>query len=340
MAELTEMDYYAALGIEPKQPDAASPGQGSDSSANGGGDKAGEKEQEVAEPHDTNDTTGGGPEAFEDEDDSTETPPQLPAGDSSIQEGAGAAVEDKKPQSKEERAKFAAARRKAETDAAVEAALKAEREKLTALIKRAGLKNPDGQGAEVDSLDGLEKYVNAQDDAEFQRKLKTGKLTREDIAAAAAVAGQKPGTDAAEQKNAGAGDPDGFEDKVRRELGQIHELDETVVSTADLKKMPDFAQFKAYVEGGKSFYQAFVQLTKDRAKASADALAVETAKKAQQQALNLARSKEHLTKTDQRGAGAVQVPKDVAEMYRAFNPDMSDADMQKNYQKYINDTRK
>ena len=45
--------------------------------------------------------------------------------------------------------------------------------------------------------------------------------------------------------------------------------------------------------------------------------------------------KDHLTKTAGRGTPAIEVPKDVKESYRMLNPGMTDADIEKAYQKFM-----
>ena len=41
--------------------------------------------------------------------------------------------------------------------------------------------------------------------------------------------------------------------------------------------------------------------------------------------------KQHMGQTKERGAGAVSVPADVKEMYRALNPGITDAEIQTHY---------
>ena len=69
--------------------------------------------------------------------------------------------------------------------------------------------------------------------------------------------------------------------------------------------------------------------------ANYDALTQRAAEASRQAAISKAKSKEHLTATTQRGAGAVSVPDDVKAEYLAFNPDATEAEIQKHYQKYM-----
>jgi len=69
--------------------------------------------------------------------------------------------------------------------------------------------------------------------------------------------------------------------------------------------------------------------------ANYDTLTSSTAAASRQAAINAAQSKQHLSQTTTRGAGAVSVPADVKEAYRAFNPNATDAEIQQHYNKYV-----
>ena len=47
--------------------------------------------------------------------------------------------------------------------------------------------------------------------------------------------------------------------------------------------------------------------------------------------LHLLQGKQHMGQTKERGAGAVSVPAEVKEMYRALNPGATDAEIQAHY---------
>lgn len=115
--------------------------------------------------------------------------------------------------------------------------------------------------------------------------------------------------------------------KVDEQLREITALDPSVKSLADLSKMPTYPQFYELVRRGNTLTDAFRL-------ANFDALAQRAAAGARQAAVNNARSKEHLAETKTRGGGAVSVPADVREQYKFFNPDATDEEIQKHYQKY------
>lgn len=115
--------------------------------------------------------------------------------------------------------------------------------------------------------------------------------------------------------------------KVDEQLREIAALDPNVKSLADLSKMPTFSQFYELVRRGNTLTDAFKL-------ANFDALAQRTAAGARQAAVSSARSKEHLAETKTRGGGAVSVPAEVREQYRLFNPDATEEEIQKHYQRF------
>lgn len=114
--------------------------------------------------------------------------------------------------------------------------------------------------------------------------------------------------------------------RLDEQLREISAIDPSVKSLADLAKMPTYPRFYELVQRGNTLTDAFRL-------ANFDALAQRSAAGARQAAVNAARSKEHLEQTKTRGTGAVSVPADVREQYRLFNPDATDEEIQKHYQK-------
>lgn len=114
--------------------------------------------------------------------------------------------------------------------------------------------------------------------------------------------------------------------RLDEQLREISAIDPSVKSLADLAKMPTYPRFYELVQRGNTLTDAFRL-------ANFDALAQRSAAGARQAAVNAARSKEHLEQTKTRGTGAVSVPADVREQYRLFNPDATEAEIQKHYQK-------
>jgi hypothetical protein len=65
--------------------------------------------------------------------------------------------------------------------------------------------------------------------------------------------------------------------------------------------------------------------------ANFEALTSSTAAATRQAAINSMQGKQHMGQTKERGTGAVSVPADVKEMYRALNPGATDAEIQAHY---------
>ena len=102
----------------------------------------------------------------------------------------------------------------------------------------------------------------------------------------------------------------------------------------DLLSMPGAKAFYDLVRKGNSFLDAYRLANFDR-------LTTARAEAARQQALNNARGKDHLTGTGTpQGTGAATVPPDVKAEYLAFNPDATDAEIQKHYNRYMEKQRK
>lgn len=115
--------------------------------------------------------------------------------------------------------------------------------------------------------------------------------------------------------------------RLEEQIREIGAIDPSIKSVADLAKMPTYPRFYELVQRGNTFTDAFRL-------ANFDALAQRSAAGARQAAVNSARSKEHLAETRTRGTGAVSVPAEVREQYKFFNPDATEEEIQKHYQKH------
>ena len=233
---------------------------------------------------------------------------------------------DKAPQTKEERAKFAAARRQAEKDAAVEAARKAERERMNAIIKELGIAPKEG-AKPLETVEELEAYRKDLAARRLSKKIVDGTATAEDFAAVTPKDARLPvdtGKDA-ETTTPATTNEDAI---IAAQIAEIHALDGSVSTIDDLLKMPNAKAFGDYVRKGNSFVDAYKLANMDKLLASAR-------ESASASAINKARSKDHLTATETRGSGAVSVPADELALYRELMPDASEADIIKHYNKYI-----
>lgn len=302
MADFTEQQVFDALGLGEQEQEAAAPAPGGEDTDPESG-KPGEQEKD-----------GGKPAA----------------------EGAG----KKRPMTEEQRKEAAAQRRRAETqaaiDKAVEEAVKAEKDRskaeMDAFFAAAALKNTI-TGKPITNMEEFNAWKQAFEAAKLQKDLKAGRLTPE---ALQKVIEQTPAMQQVQQMVQRQDEQqrqqaqEAAQVRVDQEIAEIHKLDPSISSVKDLLTMPKAKEFYALVKKGNSFLDAFRL-------ANFETLAAKRADAARQQAMNNARSKDHLTATGgQRGAGAAQVPPDEMAMFRLLNPGATDAEIQAYYNKQKN----
>lgn len=344
MAEITEQRIYDAFGLGAKEQEPANPApeETPAPSQEGAGGKVpewhelpvngkaanGQPKQEIAAPA----GEGAGQEGQEPT--QRQEPVQQP------EEGGEeppAPAEQPGEQTEEQRREHAAQRRREEQQAAVNAAVqKALQEERTrsqaemdAFFAAAGLKNTI-TGEPITNMEQFRAWREAFDAARLQRDLKAGKLTPETLndaisknptVKAAAEIVRKGQEDQRRQEMAAA------QARVDAELKEIQKLDPSIREIRDLVSMPTAKEFYDLVKKGNSFLDAFRLANYDR-------LTAQAAEAAKQQAQNLARSKEHLTSTQAKGAGAATVPAEELAMFRQFNPGATEAEIQAYYNKY------
>ena len=276
------------------------------------------------------------------------TPEADTTGDSAGENEAEVAEQpaEEKQQSAEENARYAAARRKAEQErdaaiaqtrraqeTAVRQAVEAERnraqEEWNRFFATAQLKNTL-TGQPITNREEFDRWAADFADAKLQKDLKDGKLTREGlrqmISQTPEVQNLRRAQEAAQRQQAAA-----RQQQQRlvldEQITEINKIDPSVKTVSDLMQRPEYRQIYANVQKGLSIVDAFKL-------ANYDSLTQANAAKARQAALNAANSKEHMAPTQTRGAGAVTVPKDVKEMYRLYNPEATDAEIQAHYNRY------
>lgn len=327
MADISETRIYEALGLSAPNTLGAEGGQAqepaapADTQAQSGSAAEGAQGQEVAAPaqaepegakegaHQEPDADGGGTEGGDD----GSMPPE--------QRRANAARRRQKEQQEA-------------VNAAVEAALEAERNKanaqMQAFFAKAGLKDTF-TGESITNMEQFEQWSRKFEQAKLEQDLKKGKLTPESLATAignhpvmqqAAQAMQQQEQQRRQQER------EVDQARIQTEIQEIGKLDASIKTVQDLLNMPRAKEFYDFVGKGYSFLDAYRL-------ANFDALTARTAEAAKQQALNNARGKDHLNATgNPRGEGAMQVPaKDMA-MFRMFNPNATEAEIQVYYNKY------
>ena len=292
---MEENEIYAALDLEQPQgeteQDTADPA-----------DLTGDKEQETADPAQDNDATE--PKADQ--------------------------PEEPKEQTKEERAKFAAQRRKAEMDAAIKDAVdkanKANQEQWERFFREAGIPNPANNGEPLKSLDEFEDYLKWRDAASIADKAQKGEMTEAEIRDTIDRRAEERAKELARKYTAEQMEAD---TRIKDQISKIHAMDPSINTIQDLLTMENGAAFRKYVQKGNDFVDAYYL-------ANRDAIERQRADEAARQAVNSARSKDHLTATKTKGSGGlVDVPSSEMALFRELMPDAKPSDIKAYYNKYL-----
>lgn len=111
---------------------------------------------------------------------------------------------------------------------------------------------------------------------------------------------------------------------AEQQVKEISKLDPSIKTMDDLAKMENYPAFYEKVKGGASLVDAFKLVNFDRLTGQAAAAAGQAAR-------NAAKGKAHLDQTQSRGKGAAPVPAEVREMYRMMNPDATEEEISRHY---------
>lgn len=293
--------------------------------------ETGEKGQEVADPAEATEEGAQGAEEQElaDPAEADEDGSSVPDGEIS-EDGVDTDTDagESQQQSPAERARFAAARRKAEAqrDAAVKAAREeANREAQRVLdetIASLGIEDPF-LGKPIKTKAEYDAYRAAAAEDQRKQMLRRSGMSdqeyREFVDSLPEVQAAKAAAEAA--KTAAA------KQKVDEQLTEIAKMDPSVKTLQDLAKTENYRKVYDLVKRGYDLEDAYKL-------ANFDALRKTSAEASRQAAMNAAAGKAHMSATASRGVGAVSVPSDVADMYRVFDPEISDAEIQKHYARY------
>lgn len=313
--ELTEQQVYSALGLT----------AGNEQESGEPAPEAERVEETASEPVESE---GASESQAEDIGQESDTGDETPSADTRDTEAE---------QTAEERRENAARRRRAEQreaiDRAVERARQEERDaaekNLSEFFATANLKNTV-TGEPIRSMEEFREWKKSYDAAKLQKDLKVGRLTPETLEQAIAA---NPTVKRAEEiirqneEAKLAQERQVAQARVEAEIQEIHKLDPSINSVRDLVSMPNSKEFYSLVKRGNSFLDAYRLANFDRITAA-------KAEQARQQALNNARSKDHLrTVGGQRGSGALTVPADEMAMFKAINPGATEAQIQAYYNK-------
>lgn len=119
-----------------------------------------------------------------------------------------------------------------------------------------------------------------------------------------------------------------IQSQIERDVREISRYDPTVKSAADLHGRPEYGELCRMVGQGYTLADAWKLK-------NMEAISRQEIEAAKQSALNSLRGKQHLAQSVSRGIGAAPVPPEVAEQYRVLMPDISDAEIQRDYNEYL-----
>lgn len=253
---------------------------------------------------------------------------------------------EKSQQDKEKRARAAKSRRQAQQRRAVEEAIAQERaeedRRWKEFFATAGLKSPV-DGKPITTREEYEAYQRAVEERRIRQNLQKGQLLPEDIEAIVrkTIAQTKDTVQEKRQESApdrmAAEGREVTQEQVDAELEEIRRLDPEMVDLKTILESETGEEFRAAVSRGASFLEAFKLANFDRLRQKASA---ETARRAEQAAMNKARSKDHLQTSRTSGSGNVAVPADVKEMYRYLMPGKTDAEIMEHYNRTLREKKK
>lgn len=303
--EMTEESWRSALGL------SGTDGAATVTQADTG---SGETEQEAAAPAEA---------------EATETAQEA--------EAAEPDLSGKPKQSREENARQAKARREREQQEAIEAAVKAEREKFAEQLKAARLPDPTRRGEYLQSMEDLDgvskaramrnaaKAINDNGDltadelTELLSNSESGRAMLALVAEAEAAKAEAEAQAAAQIRNAG--------------VNEISMIDPTIKSYDDLAASEEYETFRGYVlNNGLSWADAWKLAAGER-------IGKHAAAAARQRTLNQLSGKAHMAAPGGNGGEGVDLPASVEAQYRALFPGMSHEQMLRKYNDYLRNTK-
>ena len=251
--------------------------------------------------------------AGENEQESAEPAPETAAEGENEQAHAEPAPAEQTP---EQNAAFAAARRRAEAQAAARS--QAEKDALVERIYR-GQNNPY-TGRPIRSVRDLNEYEQQyQQDQMRQAGIDPGVLNQ--------MIENNPAVQQAKVMTARMRQEAG-QRALEEQISEIGKIDPSVTDFQTLVQHPNFQQFDARVRQGYSLVDAFKL-------ANYDQITGKKAAAAKQQALNSVNGKNHLNPTKSAGTGDdVVVPEETMAMYRSAFPNWTKQQIIEDYKKH------
>ena len=251
--------------------------------------------------------------AGENEQESAETAPETAAEGANEQAHAEPAPAEQTP---EQNAAFAAARRRAEAQAAHRAQM--EKDALVARIYQ-GQTNPYTNRPIMSERDLMEYEQQYQADQIRQAGIDPGMINR--------MIEQNPVVQQARATTARVRQEEA-QKAMEAQIAEISKLDPSVTDFNSLVRHPNFQQFDQMARRGYSLVDAFKL-------ANYDQITGKKAAAAKQQAMNQVNGKSHLNATKSGGAGEdISIPDEEMEYFRNFFPDLSKKQIMEKYKKF------
>ena len=197
---------------------------------------------------------------------------------------------------------------------------RAHDEELQAVFEALGLKDGDGN-----PISDMEAYRRNQEQAQvkkLERDLQSGKLTMEGLQAALSnLPGVKAVVDAAEKVTQEAG-RDKFIAQREMQLAQIRKMNPNIKSINDIVEMSTGQEFLKAVNSGCDFVMAYKV-------ANHEAIVKQARDAGAQSVRNAVAGKSHLRQTTNNVKGGVEVTQAMRDLYRAYKPNITDAEIAK-----------
>lgn len=324
MDGITEKAVYEAFGLGEQVQEVADP-------ASEGSQPTGEQVQEVADPAGADDPLEGNPQSAD-----KNQPEDNPAQSVAQEPGADGQklTPEQRRQNAEQRRQRERQAQQAATDLAVQNALREERSKheadMQSFFTKLGLVNT-ATNEPITNMEQFEAWQKQLRDAKLQKDLQAGKLTPEGLQDAisdhpvvqqARQMFDNNAAQAQEQAKAQA------RAQIEADIAEIGKLDASIGSLEDLMKAPYWNDLYAMTQRGYSLKDAHFLLNHKRLEEAK----LEAARAA---GANNARGKDHMTGlAPARGGGSLSVPADELAVFRAINPNATDAEIQAFYNKY------
>lgn len=294
---MTDIDYNALFGLDAgeNEPETAEPAASQE-----GAEEDAQEESDVQEQAETQEDTA-------EEAHTGEKEPET--------------AEPEKAQGKEQNARYAAARRKAEAerDAAVQRA-KAEADGLLKdVLAASGLADPF-TGKAITTREEFEQYKKGRADEKrrsIQRKAGMSDAEFEGFIESLPEVQAAKQAQAAAEKAAQEARQAQAQARIDEEIAEIGKLNPEIKALADLTKRPEYGEIYSKVQRGYTLLDAYKL-------ANLDALTSRAREAGKQQARNAADGKTHMGKTKSRGAGDVELTQEELAQFRIFNPEATE----------------